>query len=491
MANPTVTAQPDCAWPAQLGTWAERSPDTRALCRTERFIPWRLRPPSLGDVREVLRQAALHGTPLWPVSRGRNWGYGSHLPARSGTVVLDLGSLDAIGDLDRDSLSVRVEPGVTQAALYAFLKEKAPDLAFNVTGAGAGASVLGNALERGIGYGGERDRDVYALEVLLADGTFVGPVRGRNHRARAQPAGLSCDSLFFQSNLGIVTGARVRLRRRQEAEDAVILQGPFRPVMETLKRAYQNQLVCNPTHLAEPGRTQRLGFGLLQALWRRDPTAAEVNRCFPEQQTFIALFPLNGRRRVVNAAWRELRGLASPGVVLRRANSRTLGLAGRWLGLLGVRYMAARLMALRPILAMTWGEPSDAGLAALDGFSGGNPDLASSGAIYGNAVSALDTGEAERAAGIVRSRWADCAFTWILVDSRSMVTVYTLHFEDAAAKAAHAANAAIIEELRAAGLPPYRLDVSTPAPAGAEALLRRLKGALDPNSLIAPGRYES
>jgi hypothetical protein len=72
-----------------------------------------------------------------------------------------------------------------------------------------------------------------------------------------------------------------------------------------------------------------------------------------------------------------------------------------------------------------------------------------------------------------------------------MVTVYTLHFEDAAAKAAHAANAAIIEELRAAGLPPYRLDVSTPAPAGAEALLRRLKGALDPNSLIAPGRYES
>ena len=66
-------------------------------------------------------------------------------------MILDLSRLDAIDDLDRSSLSVRIEPGVTQASLYQYLLKNAPDLAFNVTGAGLETSVLGNALERGIG----------------------------------------------------------------------------------------------------------------------------------------------------------------------------------------------------------------------------------------------------------------------------------------------------------------------------------------------------
>jgi len=442
-------------------------------------------------VREVLREAVIHRTPIWPISRGCNWGYGSHLPARNGSVVLDLSRLDAIGDLDRASLSVRIEPGVTQAALFDFLRLHAPDLTFNVTGAGSATSVLGNALERGIGYGGERDQEVFAIEALLPDGTVVGPAKGRNHKSRPQPAGLSTDELFFQSNFGIVLAARLRLRVRQEAEDALIIQGPFNPLITTLKRAYEQELIVNPTHVAEPGRTQRLGFGLLRALWNRDPTPEEVDRCFPEQHTFTGLVSLYGRRRVVNAAWRELRNMAGPGVILRRANARTLDLTAKWLGRVGARYLAARLLAMRPILALTWGEPSDAGMTALDGYDSGDPDLASRGAIYGNAVSSFDAAEAKRAEGIVQSRWNDCAFTWILLDCRSILTIYTLHFDDAAALEAHAANSAIVRELRNAGFPPYRLDINTPAPPGAEAVVKRLKAAFDPLGLIAPGRYET
>jgi hypothetical protein len=55
----------------------------------------------------------------------------------------------------------------------------------------------------------------------------------------------------------------------------------------------------------------------------------------------------------------------------------------------------------------------------------------------------------------------------------------------------HRANAAIIGEMRAAGLPQYRLDINTPASPGAETLVSRLKAAFDPLGLIAPGRYES
>jgi 4-cresol dehydrogenase (hydroxylating) len=442
-------------------------------------------------VRAVLRDAVQHRTPLYPVSRGCNWGYGSHLPFRDGSVLLDLSALDAIGEIDRDSLSVRIEPGVTQAALFEYLRLHAPDLAMNVTGAGRVTSVLGNALDRGMGYSGEKDQDVYALEVLLADGTTVGPVEGRNHRSRAHPAGLSVDALFFQSNFGIVVGARLRLRIRQEAEEAVIVQGPFESVIGTLKQAYEERLIVSPTHVAEPGRSRRLGFGLLRTLWAREPTAREVDRCFPEQNSFNGLVPIYGRQRVVNAAWREIKRCAKAGTTLRRVNARTLEFGAKWLARGGARYKAARILALRPILAFCWGEPSDAGMSFLDEARGVDPNLASRGAIYGNAVSSTDPGKAEQAALIVRSRWNECAFTWILIDSKCMITIYTLHFDEGAAAEAHAASAAIIEEHRAAGFPQYRLDINTAAARGADPVVRRLKAAFDPLDLIAPGRYES
>ena len=193
----------------------------------------------------------------------------------------------------------------------------------------------------------------------------------------------------------------------------------------------------------------------------------------------------------MNAAWAELRRMAPAGVSLRRADARTLDRAAKWLARVGARYKAARLLALRPILAMTWGEPSDAGMAALDGFEGGDPDLARRGAIYGNAVSSIDPVVMQKAELIVRGRWEDCAFTWIVLDARSVLTIYTLHFDDSRAAQAHGANASIVQELRSSGLPPYRLGVGTPASPGAGTAAGRLKAAFDPLGLISPGRYES
>lgn len=486
-----MTEETECTWPARFGSWAERAPDAKALCRTIRAVPWRLRPPTVNDVGAVIREACLNRTPLWPVSRGCNWGYGSHLPAQNGSVILDLSKLNAIGDLDRPSLSVRIEPGVTQALLYEYLCKNAPDLAFNVTGAGLETSVLGNALERGIGYNGEKDRDVYALEVLLPDGTSIGPVAGLNHKARPCPAGLSTDALFFQSNFGVVVGARIRLRIRQEAEDAIVIQGPLDSVITTLKWAYEQQLISNPTHVAEPGRAHRLGYGLLRTLWQRSPTPKEVNLCFPEQNSYTGIVAIYGRRRVMNAAWSEIKRNKAKGVKLSRGNTHKLALAAKWLGRFGARNQATRFKALRPILGLTLGEPSDAGLASLDGYEGGNPDYASCGAIYGNAVSAISPENARRACAIVRNQWKDSAFTWIIVDSRCMITIYTLHFSDSEAGAAHEANRSIVCELRSAGYPQYRLDVDTRHASGAESIVRRIKAAFDPLAIFAPGRYES
>jgi 4-cresol dehydrogenase (hydroxylating) len=72
-----------------------------------------------------------------------------------------------------------------------------------------------------------------------------------------------------------------------------------------------------------------------------------------------------------------------------------------------------------------------------------------------------------------------------------MLTIYTLHFDDAEAGAAQAAGAAIVGELRASGFPQYRLDINTRGAPGADDIARRLKEALDPDGLVAPGRYET
>jgi hypothetical protein len=230
---------------------------------------------------------------------------------------------------------------------------------------------------------------------------------------------------------------------------------------------------------------------MLRNLWQRDPTAAEVSACFPEHSTYNALFPISGRRRVVNATWKELKAAAAGGVKFRRADSAKIAGAAKLLGLVGAKNASTRLLAIRPLLALTWGEPSEVGLASLDGYRGGDPDRASRGAIYGNAVSSVGADEARRASGIVRKLWKDSAFTWIILDSRCMVTIYTLHFDDADASKVHAANAAIVEELTRCGLPLYRAGINVPVPVGADPVGRLVKEALDPLGIIAPGRYPS
>jgi len=193
----------------------------------------------------------------------------------------------------------------------------------------------------------------------------------------------------------------------------------------------------------------------------------------------------------VHATWKELKDSAMPGVRFRRADSARIASAAKWLSLAGARNQSTRLLAIRPLLALTWGEPSEVGLASLDGYSGGDPDRATRGAIYGNAVSSVSADEAKRASGIVRRQWKDAAFTWILLDGRCMITVYTLHFDDAQAKDVHAANAAIVDDLVGAGLPLYRGGINVRIPGGQDGVGRRIKEAFDPLGIISPGRYET
>ncbi|HEX7759332.1 MAG TPA: FAD-binding oxidoreductase [Caulobacteraceae bacterium] len=168
-------------------------------------------PGSAEEVQAVVRLANEHKVPLWPVSRGKNLGYGSAAPRMPGTIVLDLGRLNRILELDPKLAYCVVEPGVSFFDLYDYIQRGEHDLWMSVPG-NAWGSVIGNALDRGIGYTpyGLHTRNICGMEVVLPDGdlirTGMGAMAG-NHAWNLFPYGFgpSWDQAFVQSNMGVVT----------------------------------------------------------------------------------------------------------------------------------------------------------------------------------------------------------------------------------------------------------------------------------------------
>jgi 4-cresol dehydrogenase (hydroxylating) len=198
------------SWRQLLGEPYVQAPvdDAATFATSQRAIAV-LRPGTRDEVCACVRIAAQHGIPLHPISRGKNWGYGSRVPPRDGAAVIDLARLDKIVDFDERLAYVTVEPGVTFAQLAAFLRSTRARVFASVTGGTAGGSVLANALERGDGSGplGDRWGHVCGLEVVLADGETVQ----LGSSVQRHAAGPALDGLFSQSALGIVTRATIWL----------------------------------------------------------------------------------------------------------------------------------------------------------------------------------------------------------------------------------------------------------------------------------------
>jgi 4-cresol dehydrogenase (hydroxylating) len=170
-----------------------------------------VRPASAADVQACVRVAQAYRAPIYPISRGCNWGYGSRVPPRDAT-LLDLRRMNRIVAFDPVLAYVTVEPGVTVRQLATFLQRRRVRLRISLTGSSPDASLVGNAVERGLGNGIDFDRFANTCEVdaVLPDGSLVNTGWAGFAGARAAHTfpgalGPSLSGLFAQSNLGIVT----------------------------------------------------------------------------------------------------------------------------------------------------------------------------------------------------------------------------------------------------------------------------------------------
>jgi len=167
-------------------------------------------PESVEEVQAAMRLANQYRLPIWPISRGKNLGYGGAAPLLSGSVVMDLSRMKKI-EFDAELGTVIVEPGVGFYDLYDYIK--ANKLPFWISTPGnSWGSVMGNALDRGMGYTpyGEHARKICGLEVVLPTGDLVRTGMGAFANAPTWQAyrfgfGPGWDQMFVQSNFGVVT----------------------------------------------------------------------------------------------------------------------------------------------------------------------------------------------------------------------------------------------------------------------------------------------
>jgi 4-cresol dehydrogenase (hydroxylating) len=171
-----------------------------------------IRPRNTDEVQRAVRIAAEHGVPLYPVSTGRNWGYGDACAPTNGQVIVDLGGMNRIREADGELAYAVIEPGVTQQQLSDFLRDQQLPLWMDSTGAGPDTSYDGNILERGFGHSpyGNRLQHVAGMEVVLASGELLRHrLRPLSRRAPTTRVSLwdrpIIDGMFTQSNMGIVT----------------------------------------------------------------------------------------------------------------------------------------------------------------------------------------------------------------------------------------------------------------------------------------------
>lgn len=179
----------------------------------ERVASAAVAPKTVEDVQAVVRVANAYKIPIYPISTGKNLGYGGSAPNLSGSVVLDLKRMNRVLEVSERNASALVEPGVSYFDLYRHIRDKGYRLWIDCPDPGWG-SLVGNALDHGGGYTSWQFRNHFdahcGMEVVLPDGELLRTGMGAMPAAQTwqqykMGVGPWIDGLFSQSNFGVVT----------------------------------------------------------------------------------------------------------------------------------------------------------------------------------------------------------------------------------------------------------------------------------------------
>ncbi len=170
-------------------------------------------PDTVEQVQKVMKIANSFKVPIYPISTGKNLGYGGSAPNLSGSVVLDLKRMNRILEVDDKRHFALVEPGVSYFDLYRYVQERGLKVLLDLPETGWG-SLVGNCLDHGNGNSTGEMRDHFGshcgMEVVLPSGEVIRTGMGAALNAKTWQdyrygVGPYLDGIFSQSNFGVVT----------------------------------------------------------------------------------------------------------------------------------------------------------------------------------------------------------------------------------------------------------------------------------------------
>ena len=243
-------------------------------------------PKSVEEVQAVLRVANRYRIPVWPISMGKNFAYGGAAPRLKGSVVLDLKRMNRVLEINEDVGYALVEPGVSFFDFHKALDARGMHVWMSGP-AHSWGSVIGNALEHGVGYTpyGVHADQICGMEVVLASGevvrTGMGSVAGSKEWQAYRPGfGPIWDGVFTQSNFAIVTKMGIWLMPEPEGMAGVSISIPNEDdlgvLVDTLRPLRLNDTI-NATYTIAHGIRQITRVRQRDRLYRgRDHIPREV-----------------------------------------------------------------------------------------------------------------------------------------------------------------------------------------------------------------------
>jgi (+)-pinoresinol hydroxylase len=230
----------------------------------EKIASGALAPATTEQVQQIVRIANKYRIPLYPISTGKNLGYGGSAPAYSGSVVLDLKRMNRIIEVNEQHAFALVEPGVSYFDLYRYIQEHKLKVWIDCPDPGWG-SVMGNALDRGGGYTTANYRNHFdshcGMEIVLPTGELLRTGMGAIPNAQTwqqykSGCGPWIDGIFSQSNYGIVTKMGFWLMPQPEAYLRCTVSVPryqdLMPLVEVLNFVENSRITSGFPDLESP-----------------------------------------------------------------------------------------------------------------------------------------------------------------------------------------------------------------------------------------------
>lgn len=523
-------------WRAILSPeYARTDPDllqryTANVSGLHRTIRASLHPNSTAQVQALVQVASRHRIPLYPLSCGKNWGYGSRLPVRDGAVLVDLSRMNRIRNEDEITVTDHyaiIEPGVTQGDLVAALKKRSLPLLLNATAAGSDTSILGNSLDRGFGYFAMRPDDIAGMEVVLGNGEILRTGYGHFENATLTHhykygLGPSLDGLFFQSNYGIVTSASIHLHPRRQKHLTLIArlhrEEDFPRLLQSLASLRRESVIDSVVHI---GSGKRVGITLGPLIYNfmvshgetpgpelRNATIQMLAR--EKFASWTAIGGVSGTADEVRARIKETRkrlGTFCTVGTVTAENIRRAEWIYKLLGRAGMR-KRAMLEGAKSLVDFCTGTPSNGALLSprwaigeLPGVGAADLDDSKVGLLFCCPALPLEGEKARKEIARAEAVFGRFGFqpyiTLNLINTKVLLCVLNLVFDrtdpDRTAQA-HCCVDTLFEEWAKVGIYPYRLGVQSmeqfvhPSDPFWK-IAANLKRTFDPNHIIAPGRY--